>query len=54
MALGGEARKILVEFLGDSRELVAASREGGAAVSTFQTKAQTVGKIAGKALAGGC
>lgn len=53
MALGGEARKILVEFLGDARELVAASREGEAAVSTFGTKAQTAGKIAGKALAGG-
>lgn len=53
MALGGEARKILVEFLGDSRELVAASRKGEAAVSTFGTKAATAGKIAGKALAGG-
>jgi hypothetical protein len=38
MALGGEARKILVEFLGDSRELVAASREAEAALTGFGTQ----------------
>lgn len=51
--MSGTARKITVEFLGNSRDLERAAKSGEQSTSRLGSKLKTVGKVAGGALAVG-